>query len=208
MQLRQHRESHQRNHDWRTDQERPELGRPQAIAEQAAEQEEGDAVQHCVDEVQVHEMPGQEPPGLRERHGAAVLQHIAQGQELRRGDEHHDERQSDCSIQSHGRMMSPGLASGAHYMNPHKPVAHAFIAAIAILGAGIARAQAPAVDPAAIQAVMEEAKARLKLTPEQEAQLKPIVQDRNQKLKAIRDKYAGDNPQREASHVQGSTAGR
>ena len=89
-------------------------------------------------------------------------------------------------------MMSPGLASGAHYMNPYKPVAHAFIAAIAILGAGIARAQAPAVDPAAIQAVMEEAKARLKLTPEQEAQLKPIVQDRNQKLKAIRDKYAGD----------------
>jgi predicted Zn-dependent protease len=77
-------------------------------------------------------------------------------------------------------------------MNPHNRVARGIVAALAILGAGIAVAQAPQPDPAEIQAVVEEAKARLKLTPEQEAQLKPIVQDRNQKLKAIRDKYAGD----------------
>ena len=44
--------------------------------------------------------------------------------------------------------------------------------------------------------MIEEAKSRLKLTPEQKPQLKPIVEDRNQKLKAIRDKYAGDSSRR------------
>jgi len=81
-------------------------------------------------------------------------------------------------------------------MNRRNPVAHALIAVMAMVGAGIALAQAPAADPAAIQATIEEAKARLKLSPEQETQLKPLVQDRNQKLKAIRDKYAGDKSRR------------
>ena len=89
-------------------------------------------------------------------------------------------------------MMSPGQASVRIMMNPHNRVARGIVAALTILGVGIAVAQAPQPDPAAIQAVVEEAKARLKLTPEQEAQLKPLVQDRNKSLKAIRDKYAGD----------------
>ena len=57
-------------------------------------------------------------------------------------------------------------------------------------------AQQPAIDPAAVQAALQEAKARLQLTPEQEAQLKPLMQERNQALKAIRDKYAGDDSRR------------
>ena len=57
-------------------------------------------------------------------------------------------------------------------------------------------AQHPAVDPAAVQAALQEAKARLQLTPEQEAQLKPLMQERNQALKAIRDKHAGDDSRR------------
>ena len=81
-------------------------------------------------------------------------------------------------------------------MNPHVRVPRLVVATLAILAAGMALAQVPAVDPTAIQAVVEEAKARLKLTPAQEAQLKPLVQDRNQKLKAIRDKYAGQSSRR------------
>lgn len=57
-------------------------------------------------------------------------------------------------------------------------------------------AQQPGADPAAIQAALAEAKARLQLTPEQETQLKPLMQERNQALKAIRDKYAGDDSRR------------
>lgn len=59
-----------------------------------------------------------------------------------------------------------------------------------------AAAQQPAVDPAAIQAALQEARARLQLTPEQEAQLKPLIQERNEALKAIRDKHAGDDSRR------------
>jgi len=81
-------------------------------------------------------------------------------------------------------------------MNPHVRVARLVVATLAILAASMALAQAPAVDPTAIQAVVEEARVRLKLTTEQEAQLKPLVQDRNQKLKAIRDKYAGQSSRR------------
>jgi len=81
-------------------------------------------------------------------------------------------------------------------MNRHTRVARVVVAALVILGASMAMAQAPQPDPSAVQAVVEEAKARLKLTPEQEAQLKPLVQDRNQKLKAIRDKYAGESSRR------------
>ena len=71
-------------------------------------------------------------------------------------------------------------------MNPHVRVARLVVATLAILAASMALAQAPAVDPSAIQGVVEEAK----------AQLKPLVQDRNQKLKAIRDKYAGQSSRR------------
>ena len=92
--------------------------------------------------------------------------------------------------------MSFGQIPARIMMKSDTRVARLAVAAVGILGAGMALAQAPAVDPSAIQAVVEEAKARLKLTPEQEAQLKPIVQDRNQKLKAIRDKYASDTSRR------------
>ena len=43
---------------------------------------------------------------------------------------------------------------------------------------------------------VEEAKARLKLTAEQEAQLKVLRQERNEALKAIRDRHAGDRSRR------------
>lgn len=62
--------------------------------------------------------------------------------------------------------------------------------------AGIAASQAPPIDPATVQAAIEEAKARLKLTPEQEAQLKPLIEERTARLKAIRDKHAGDDSRR------------
>jgi hypothetical protein len=70
------------------------------------------------------------------------------------------------------------------------------LAALAFLGAAGSTAQTLQGDPAAFQAAIDEAKARLKLTPEQEAQLKPLMQDRNAELKAIRDKYAGDDSRR------------
>ncbi len=56
--------------------------------------------------------------------------------------------------------------------------------------------ETPQADPAVIQAAITEAKARLKLTPEQEAQLKPLIEERTAKLKAIRDKHAGDDSRR------------
>lgn len=43
---------------------------------------------------------------------------------------------------------------------------------------------------------LQEIKDRLKLTPEQEEQVKPIVMDEFQQLKAVRDKYAGDTNRR------------
>lgn len=52
--------------------------------------------------------------------------------------------------------------------------------------------QAGPVDPAAVKAKVAEAKARLNLTPEQEAQLEPVVRDRTAKLKAIHAAHAGD----------------
>ena len=62
--------------------------------------------------------------------------------------------------------------------------------------AGIAASQEPQVDPATVQAAIAEAKARLELTPEQEAQLKPLIEERAARLKAIRDKHAGDDSRR------------
>ncbi len=64
------------------------------------------------------------------------------------------------------------------------------------MSGGAAAAQVTAPDPAAVQAAIAEAKARLKLTPAQEAQLKPLVEERTEKLKAIRDKHAGDKSRR------------
>lgn len=56
--------------------------------------------------------------------------------------------------------------------------------------------QPPSAESPALQAAVDEAKARLKLTPEQEAQLKRLRQRRNDALKAIRDKHAGDDSRR------------
>jgi hypothetical protein len=78
-------------------------------------------------------------------------------------------------------------------MNGIRAAAAAVLATLAVSGAG---AQPQPADPAALQAAVEEARVRLRLTPEQEAQLKPLVQERNQELKAIRDKYAGDKSRR------------
>ena len=60
----------------------------------------------------------------------------------------------------------------------------------------VGAAQITAPDPAAVQAAIAEAKARLKLTPEQEAQIRPLVAERTEKLKAIRDNHAGDTSRR------------
>jgi len=72
----------------------------------------------------------------------------------------------------------------------------AIFATVALLGAMSVLAQAPQVDPAEVLAAVEEAKARLQLTPEQEVQLKSLMQERNASLKAIRDRYAGDDSRR------------
>ena len=40
-----------------------------------------------------------------------------------------------------------------------------------------------------LQLLMQDTIARLKLTPEQQSRLKPLFEDRNQKLRALRDKY-------------------
>jgi hypothetical protein len=80
-------------------------------------------------------------------------------------------------------------------MNGIRAAAAAVFVAFTVFCTG-AGAQSQAADPAVLQAAVEEARARLNLTPEQEAQLKPLVQERNQSLKAIRDKYAGDDSRR------------
>ena len=56
--------------------------------------------------------------------------------------------------------------------------------------------ETPKPDPASVQAALAEAKARLKLSPEQEAALKPLMQERADKLKAVRNKYSGDSSRR------------
>ena len=59
---------------------------------------------------------------------------------------------------------------------------------------------------------LQEIKDRLKLTPEQEEQVKPIVMDEFQQLKAMRDKHSGDTSRRgrmkmmrEARDIQSDT---
>lgn len=61
------------------------------------------------------------------------------------------------------------------------------------LSTGSAYSQPMAADPESVQAAIEQAKARLKLTPEQEAQMRPLMEERAAKLKAIRDSHAGDD---------------
>jgi hypothetical protein len=69
-------------------------------------------------------------------------------------------------------------------------------ASVVLLTAIGATAGAQAVDPADVQAALEEARVRLGLSAEQEAALKPIFAERNARLKAIRDKHAGDDSRR------------
>jgi Spy/CpxP family protein refolding chaperone len=56
-----------------------------------------------------------------------------------------------------------------------------------------ASAQSARPDPQAVAQRIEQAKERLNLTPEQEAQLRPVMEERVRKLQEIRGRYAGDN---------------
>ena len=80
------------------------------------------------------------------------------------------------------------IASQKSTMNAH---VLAFLSSVVLLLAS-SYACASTPDPEVVRAALEEAKARLKLTPEQEAQLKPVIEDRTIKLKAIKEKHAGD----------------
>jgi hypothetical protein len=66
-----------------------------------------------------------------------------------------------------------------------------------LAAAGILAAVWPAYPadniPPAIAGRMAEAKTRLNLTPEQEAQLRPIVEERYQRMQAIRHQYVPDS---------------
>ena len=55
---------------------------------------------------------------------------------------------------------------------------------------------APSVSPELAQEKLEELKERLALTPEQEAQIKPLLEARRAKLEQIHAKYAGDTSRR------------
>ncbi len=48
------------------------------------------------------------------------------------------------------------------------------------------------LDPQKLEQRLRAAKARLKLTPDQEAQLRPLLKDEADKLRAIQEKHAGD----------------
>jgi len=54
----------------------------------------------------------------------------------------------------------------------------------------------PSANAAQVEQRINEAKARLKLTPEQEQKLRPIVKERNDAIAAIRAKHAGDTSRR------------
>lgn len=72
------------------------------------------------------------------------------------------------------------------------------IAAVAVIAVGMAAfavdvaAQPAGPDPELVAQRIEQAKARLNLTPEQEAQLRPAMEERARRMKEIRDKHAGD----------------
>jgi hypothetical protein len=82
------------------------------------------------------------------------------------------------------------------FMNANRFRSTLVVALMLAFASGTALSQAAAADPATIQAAIAEAKARLKLTPEQEEQLKPLIEERSARLKAIRDQHAGDDSRR------------
>ena len=84
---------------------------------------------------------------------------------------------------------------------------HALLSsAVLMLASSYACAATP--DTEVVRAAMEEAKARLKLTPDQEVQLKPVIEERTAKLKAIREKHAGDSSRSaKRAMYQGSAPG-
>ncbi|MGC4054107.1 MAG: hypothetical protein QM757_33905 [Paludibaculum sp.] len=70
--------------------------------------------------------------------------------------------------------------------------------ALASFGSGL-YAQQESVDPQKMERAQErlqQIKERLKLTPEQSEQVRPIVTEEFQQLKAIRDKHSGDSNRR------------
>ena len=79
------------------------------------------------------------------------------------------------------------------------PVVYPVIVALAVLLGG--PSSAAEAEPSkeqrqqAAELKIEELKERLKLTPEQEQRLAPLVQDRNAKLKALRER-SGEAPSR------------
>jgi hypothetical protein len=66
-----------------------------------------------------------------------------------------------------------------------------------LAAAGVLAAMRPAYPadtvPPAIAQRLAEARTRLALTPEQEAQLRPIVEERYHRMQAIRDQYVPDS---------------
>jgi len=58
-----------------------------------------------------------------------------------------------------------------------------------LAGISAQAALSAAPDSAVVEARLQEAAMRLKLTPAQQEQLKPIFQERSEKFKAIRDKH-------------------
>jgi hypothetical protein len=81
-------------------------------------------------------------------------------------------------------------------MNRFRTATVVAFATLAALNGAAAAAQAADEAAAALQAVLVDAKSRLDLTPEQEAQMTPVIRARNEELKAIRDRHAGDTSRR------------
>ena len=80
-----------------------------------------------------------------------------------------------------------------------KSVLRAMVAAVMLSTAVCGVTSAANVTDAQREAAelkIEELKARLNLTPDQEAQLAPLMQERNAKLKALRDGSGGDTSRR------------
>jgi hypothetical protein len=72
----------------------------------------------------------------------------------------------------------------------------AVLVSFAWMVADAVMAQAADSTEAAVAAVVQEAKSRLDLTPDQEAALRPVVEARNARLAEIRGKFAGDDSRR------------
>ena len=71
-------------------------------------------------------------------------------------------------------------------------LATALACGLAIAPAGHAQGAGNAARSPEIQQRIADAKQRLKLTPQQETQLRALLQEQARKLRAIRDKYADD----------------